>query len=134
MQTFYTGIPIYLEDLFLNQVIDLRINPVYTFIHTIDNSSNRFQLKFSGVTAVPEQTDLDPGRVFVSNHHLYLEIPSMNKSEVIISIYDALGRQFNNSKAVLNGITELPSPQAIGMYIVRVVSGNKTFVGKVVVN
>lgn len=133
MESFYMGIPVYLEDLELNTVTDLRTNPEYTFSHTSGSENNRFQLRFMGVTATPDIDKAIQGNVFVSNGYLFVDIPSMLQSASTINVYDALGRQLSSRKVVLNGVTQIPAPAATGVYVVRVISGSKTFVGKVVV-
>jgi len=133
MESFLSSIPVYLEDVALNKMIDLRANPVYTFSHISGPAANRFQLRFMGVTGTPENPGI-AGKVFVSNAHLFVEIPSMNQSEVTIAVYDALGRQFSGIKTVMNGITELTAPVNSGVYVVRVINGTRTFTGKVIIN
>ena len=133
MESFLSSIPVYLEDVALNKMIDLRANPVYTFSHISGPAANRFQLRFMGVTGTPENPGI-AGKVFVSNAHLFVEIPSMNQSEVTIAVYDALGRQFSGIKTVMNGITELAAPVVSGVYVVRVMNGTRTFTGKVIIN
>lgn len=133
MESFYEGIPIYLEDHLLNKVVDLRTDPVYTFSHTAGSAGNRFLIRFMGVTGTPEHTTTE-GSAFVSNGHLYVDVPSMSRSEATISIYDMLGRQFSSRKIMLSGITELPAPAASGVYVVKILAGNKSFERKIVVN
>ncbi len=134
MESFYEGIPIYLEDHLLNKVVDLRTDPVYTFSHTAGSAGNRFLIRFMGVTGTPEHNTTTEGSAFVSNGHLYVDVPSMSRSEATISIYDMLGRQFSSRKIMLSGITELPAPAASGVYVVKILAGNKSFERKIVVN
>jgi hypothetical protein len=134
MESFYEGIPIYLEDHLLNKVVDLRTDPVYTFSHTAGSAGNRFLIRFMGVTGTPEHNTTTEGNAFVSNGHLYVDVPAMSRSEATISIYDMLGRQFSSRKIMLSGITELPAPAASGVYVVKILAGNKSFERKIVVN
>ena len=133
METFTVGNPIYLEDLVLNTVTDLRTSPAYTFSHTAGNNLNRFQLRFMSTTFVPSVTEI-PGSIFASNGYLFIDIPSFNQSESTIGVFDALGRQLSSRIITLSGVSKIPAPVAIGVYIVRVISGNKTFTAKVLVN
>lgn len=133
MESFYMGIPIYLEDLVLNTVTDLRSNPEYSFSHISGSADNRFQLRFLGVTATPNQEDATQGSVFASNGYLFVDVPSMLHSTATVGVYDELGQQLSSHKVVLNGVTQIPAPAATGVYVVRVISGSETFVGKVVV-
>lgn len=134
MESFYESIPMYLEDLTTGTITDLRANPVYTFSHTAGEAGNRFRLRFKGVTGTPEQPTTTPGHVFVSQGKLFVDIPAMQQSMATLSVFDALGRQLISRKEVLQGIVQLPAPTAPGVYIVRVMAGNISFTGKVVVN
>ncbi len=134
MESFYESIPMYLEDLTTGTITDLRANPVYTFSHTAGDAGNRFRLRFKGVTGTPEQPTTAPGHVFVSQGKLFVDIPAMQQSMATLSVFDALGRQLISRKEVLQGIVQLPAPTAPGVYIVRVMTGNMSFTGKVVVN
>ncbi|MEI6060958.1 MAG: T9SS type A sorting domain-containing protein [Bacteroidota bacterium] len=134
LESFYMGIPIYLEDRALNKVIDLRTNPVYTFSHNALSAGNRFQLRFLGVTATPGQDAVVQGSVSVNQGSLLIDVPAMKQSEVSISVYDAQGRLFSSNKMLMDSIIQLPAPKATGVYIVRVTGGSRTFIGKAVVN
>jgi hypothetical protein len=134
MESFYESIPMYLEDLTTGTITDLRANPVYTFSHTAGDAGNRFRLRFKGVTGTPEQPATTPGHVFVSQGRLFVDIPAMQQSMATLSVFDALGRQLISRKEVLQGIVQLPAPTAPGVYIVRVMAGNISFTGKVVVS
>lgn len=133
MESFYEGIPIYLEDHLLNTVIDLRANPVYVFSHNTGNAVNRFALRFMGVTDTPEYNEIK-GNVFASNGRIFADVPSMSQSLVNISVFDAQGRQISNSKMIMSGTIELQAPSATGVYMVRVLNGSKSFTGRVLVN
>ena len=133
MESFYEGIPIYLEDHLLNNVIDLRANPVYVFSHNAINANNRFALRFVGVTDIPEYNKIK-GNVFASNGRIFADVPSMSQTLVTISVFDAQGRQISNSKMIMSGIIEVQAPSATGIYLVRVLNGSKSFTGRVLVN
>jgi hypothetical protein len=57
----------------------------------------------------------------------------MQGASANIGMYDVAGRLVSRHEIMMNGIAAIPAPVATGVYIVRVQSGNKTFVGKVVV-
>jgi hypothetical protein len=133
METFTTGNPIYLEDLTLNKVTDLRTSPSYTFSHLAGEDMNRFQLRFMGTTSTPDDPTL-PGNLFVSNRHIFADVPAMYNTEVTVAVFDALGKQLSSRKLTMSGVTEIQTPTATGVYMVRLISGNKTFTGKVVIN
>ncbi|MEI8049749.1 MAG: hypothetical protein WCI92_20425, partial [Bacteroidota bacterium] len=54
METFEKNGPIYLEDQLLNKIINLRLNPTYTFSYQPGNAIDRFVLHFSGVNGTKD--------------------------------------------------------------------------------
>lgn len=131
LESFGNEIPIYLEDRLLKKVINLRQQPEYTFTHSTAYSAERFMIRFAGPYSVEQPLAETDGRIFASGGYLFIDIPSMNEMPVTIFVYDAVGRQLSNDKMKLNGITQIPAPSAVGVYIVRIISGNKSFVNKI---
>lgn len=133
IETFQNSVPMYLEDLSLSKVINLREQSTYTFSHSGGDAGQRFQLRFKGVNSTPDQPTATEGSVFVSNGYLYIDVPSMQQTAVDVRVFDALGREFSAGKYTLSGLLQLQAPTATGVYVVRVQSGNKVFTAKVVV-
>jgi len=133
MESFTSGTPIYLEDLLLNKVIDLRNNPVYSFSNAIGNNQSRFRLRFMGITATLEQPESGRGKVFVSQGKIYLDLPDMQQNEARVDLSDVLGRSLGSRSVRLDGILSLPAPPMEGVCIVRVTSGNKTFSSRLLI-
>lgn len=133
IETFQNSVPMYLEDLSLSKVINLREQSTYTFSHSGGDAGQRFQLRFKGVNSTPDQPTATEGSVFVSNGYLYIDVPSMQQTAVDVRVFDALGREFSEGKYTLSGLLQLQAPTATGVYVVRVQSGNKVFTAKVVV-
>lgn len=133
-ETFTHQTPIYLEDLLINKIINLRENPVYTFSHIVNTTPNRFQLRFKNTNGIDNKENIVQGSVIVNNNNLVITIPSMNDSEVNIDIIDILGRNLSHGKTFLNGTTQIKAPIATGVYIVKVTNGKNTFTQKVLIN
>lgn len=123
--------PIFLEDLLLNQTINLQEQPEYTFTYQ-PGQANRFQLRFMDITGTRGITE-NNSVIFYSNSKINAEVPSMLGKQVQINIFDIAGRLMKSTTAVMNGVVTIDAPVATGVYIVRVISGNKIFTGKVVV-
>lgn len=133
-ETFTLGNPIYLEDMVLNTLTDLRNNPVYTFNHTEGSDNDRFRLVFKSSTGINNPDATVWGKLFVSQGMLNIVLNNKQQTEVTIAIYDATGRQLSSKKEVISGLYQMAAPEAPGMYIVLVSGSDKTFTGKVVVN
>lgn len=132
-ETFTHQTPVYLEDLYLNKIINLRDNPVYNFSHTANTTSNRFQLRFKNTNSIDNQEDKIRGTVIVDNNNLSITIPSMNDSDVCVDIYDALGRNMLHGNYFLYGTLLIKTPVASGVYIVKVINSKGTFTQKILI-
>ncbi len=64
IETFETGLSILLKDELTNQTIDLRLKPVYTFIHNPGNTASRFKLYFGGTIGIDENHSTDLIQIF----------------------------------------------------------------------
>jgi len=135
IESFEKNIPILLEDLALKKVIDLRLNPEYSFTYETGKSINRFQLRFSVTTGLQTENHIAEGTAFISNGYLYMKIPDMDNQKAEITISNTLGQQLLKIRQVLSGITQIPLPNsANGVLIVRVNSGKKLFTAKILNN
>jgi hypothetical protein len=134
LESFNSSTTIFLEDLLLNKMADLRQDPVYIFAYEPGNALNRFQLRLSVITGVEKHTDITPGTAFVSNGNMYVQVPEMDGQMAGIVVYNSLGQQLVCNKQVLSGITKVQIPEnAAGIYIVRINSGKQLFTAKIVI-
>lgn len=133
MESFAEGTPIFLEDIALNKMIDLRQNSVYSFSYLPANSVNRFRLHFSGITKLDENNASAEGTAYYYKENLYLDIPDMDGEKVIVSLFTMLGQQLTEDIIFVKGLTQLPIKKlSDGVYIIRAQSGRKIFTTKVI--
>jgi hypothetical protein len=132
MESFNYNTTISLDDLITNNSIDLLRQPEYVFNYET-GQIGRFQLRFSVTTAVNKYDKLD-GKVFFFNRKCNIQAPSMEGNQVEVCIFDIAGRQIKTADITLNGVVQIDAPSASGIYIVKVISGNKMFSKKLVVN
>lgn len=132
MESFDPLTTIYLEDQALSKLNDLRANPEYGFSYQAGSAADRFRLRISMLTSLPENPEAMQGTAFFNNGYLYLKVPEMEGQLVEINIFNSLGILADVTKMSMQGTIKVPAPQAGGMYIVRVFSGNKYFVCKLI--
>ena len=130
MESFNENIPIYLEDLALSKMVNLRLNPVYTFSYQTGNVIDRFILYFSGSVGT-EELSVGSGKAFIGNGRLFIDAPGMKGQMADITIHNSLGQLLSTDKVVMNGIVSVDAPQNTGVFIVQVVTANQHFVAKV---
>jgi hypothetical protein len=108
-----------LEDKQLTKLIDLRVNPVYTFDHTNTDAIDRFVLHFSSImlgTSKPDAKLLS--KVTVTNHEIYLQYAATANGKLIATVYDLQGRVINQVKLSGKGNDHLSIP-ASGAFLVK---------------
>ena len=110
---------IQLEDKQLAQMIDLNINPVYTFNHTPTDALDRFVLHFSSIqTGIVKPGVASLSKVTTSGHEIYLQYPSASSSNLMATVYDLQGRVINQFKLSGKGNDHI-SIRTFGAYLVK---------------
>ena len=110
---------IQLEDKQLAQMIDLNINPVYTFNHTPTDALDRFVLHFSSIqTGIVKPGVASLSKVTTSGHEIYLQYPSASSSNLMATVYDLQGRVINQFKLSGKGNDHISIPTS-GAYLVK---------------
>jgi hypothetical protein len=121
--------PVILEDKELNDFIDLRADSVYSFYHTPEMKSDRFEIHFTSPQATDEQaadpTDviITPGEVIISggNNEIYTAI-----------LVSTDGKLISTSKGTLSaGINLSTGNRAAGICILQLSNGKQTITKKV---
>lgn len=131
MESFYTTPPIYLEDVVENKIIDLQIQPEYSF-HYVPGQENRFNLRFTNITKLDEPETIN-GLIYFAHNQINLSIPSFESEEVRVRIFDISGRRLSDDQIILNGLTQVNAPVSSGVYIVQVLSEQKMISKKVII-
>jgi hypothetical protein len=131
MENFTMVPPIYLEDLLLGTVIDLQLQPVYTFTYQ-PGQNNRFRLRFNNITA-DKDAPMSEGNIFYSQGKINVDIPKMEGKDVVVEVFDIAGRQLTTTRIIINGIVQVKAPIATGVYIVRVLSSNGAFTQRILI-
>ncbi len=130
MESFDVNTPIYLEDVTLKKLVNLRTSPVYTFSHDPSQPADRFKLHFAGTIGMNDLTAVE-GNAFISNGSLFIDVPTMIGQTTEISIYNTLGQLLHSEKVTLNGIARIDAPQNSGVFVVHASSSTNHFITKV---
>jgi hypothetical protein len=131
METFNPNTPIYLEDMTLNKTVNLVTNPVYTFTYQTSDPNDRFLLRFEGASGTNERTD-HPGKAFISNNKIFIEVPGMEGYSADITVYNMLGQIMDTNHLIMTGVVSMDAPLNSGIYVVDVASSDQHFVTKVI--
>lgn len=122
--------PVILEDKELNAFTDLRADSVYSFYHTPDMKSNRFEIHFTTPQAVNEQETPDPTEVALTPGEVV--ISGSNNDFYTAFLYSTEGKLISSSKGTLSeGISLSTSTSAPGICILQLSNGKQTITKKV---
>jgi hypothetical protein len=130
--SFAPNVEISLEDLTLNKVQDIRLEPVYTFSHNLSGDPERFVIRFTNNALGTTPPDAgDPVKVFASGNTII--IASMGQEELAgkVYVFDMLGRTVATAVLDNQSSARLEVRGNTGYYIVKVVLNESTTVGKV---
>jgi len=121
--------PVILEDKELSKFIDLRVDSVYSFYHSPDMNSKRFEIHFFSPTAVEEQVvdhtgvTVYPGEVNISGSQ-YETYTAM--------LFSVDGKLISTSKGILsNGLSLSTASQPAGICILQLSNGKQTSTKKI---
>ncbi len=113
---------LYLEDLLVNKIVEVDENTVYSFEYSSENINDRFLLHFSNPLGIDDNTGSQQVSIYSYNNVVYISKPENFKGDVFI--YDILGKEILNTKAMNEGLMSIPITNGIGYYVVKVESDN----------
>jgi len=128
IESFDPSVSIYLKDELTSQSINLRNQPVYTFIHNPENDASRFKLVFGGTIGIEEQATL-PGKMWISGNTLYINTPKLAGQTGLIEVYNASGQKLMSKTIVLSELSTLEL-NCKGFVIVKLTAGQEVMTMK----
>lgn len=131
MNSFDDNVPIFLEDMSLSKMVNLRIDTVYTFNYQAGSAIDRFRLHFAGPIGIGEPSATAAGKAFISNGRIFIEAPGMTGHAADINVYNSIGQLVGTDHLIMNGVINTEAPQNSGVFIVHVASTDQQFVTKV---
>jgi len=117
MESFSSSTPILLEDLKLNTIQDLRLDPVYSFNYATGDNNNRFKLHFKNATGIDNPVN---SGITVYSFDRTVVINNTTGLAGEVRIFDLTGRELKDAGMNSSSITRIPMQVSIGTYIVKV--------------
>jgi len=130
MGTFPVGTDLYLEDILLGKNQNLTANPVYQFTASPTNPVHRFNLHFSPLTGMANNSAANL-KIYSSENNVFVNVPMELHGEIII--YDLLGKEVNRQPIESNTLNKVSLNTQLGYYLVKVLGDKTTVSGKVFV-
>jgi len=134
VETFYSTANISLEDLVTGEWTDLSTHSQYNFLHVKGNRADRFLLHFGEFTPIDDPANETTFNVYLSNGLITIQAPGLEGQVAEIVIINPLGQQYALYRQTISNLTQVPAPRFAGVYLVRVTTGNKQFIKKIIIN
>ncbi|MCK9453047.1 MAG: fibronectin type III domain-containing protein [Bacteroidales bacterium] len=121
LETFDAAVNVFLEDLLLDKMINLREQTTYSFEHAAENDPLRFNIHFMGVTNVNEMTSTpDNFTIWASEKQLYIMANNAVDGKLQIDLFDLSGRLLNSVSQSMQAPNSISLPDYEGIIMVRV--------------
>lgn len=133
METLGKDVPVFLEDISLNYVQDMRANPDYSFVYT-SGAVRKFKVYFKDVTGVDEpQANAPLFHCFTGKGQLHVNYSSSETftGKANISVYNPAGQLVIQTQTA-QPETTLALPGSAAMYIVQILYNGQAFSYKVI--
>ncbi len=119
IDNFPSNVSVSLQDVKLDIIQDLKVNPVYSFTYEEGDAENRFRLKFLDMTGFTESA-LQGIKVFSFDKTVVVE--NANRHQGVVRIYDITGRELSSQKLDGQPTSYFTLQVTTGTYIVKVLS------------
>lgn len=121
---------VFLKDLETGTDQNLRVNPEYTFTAGDLEASGRFLLHFSAL-GVDNGGNADNLNIYTSGNGIFITSGGNVPVSGDIFVYNLLGQQILHQRMAEGSLSKIAVNGPSGYYLVKVVTGQKSFTGKV---
>jgi len=129
VESFAPNFEILLEDLQENIIIDLRVNPIYTFESNPGYNVERFRVHFKSTTGINEGENINRFEIYSFNKSIYISNPEFQDANVFV--YNLIGQEVANMKINGDAYNSFYVNANQGYYVVKVVSDKSISTKKV---
>ncbi len=133
LENFSPNSEIYLEDTFLQTIIDLREQQLYDFTASVSDAESRFILHFYGVTTIGEKPAGNTTTVFANQNTVYIKFDQIPKSTTRVEVFNVTGQLVYTTFLEPATLSSFSLYQKTGIYIVRLQTENGSVVQKVMI-
>ncbi len=120
--------PVYLEDTKTGIIHDLRLGS-YTFLYEKDENDNRFILHFTPM-GIGNMENSQPFSIYASGNTIHVSAPDI-QNRMQVHVYDLTGQAMATTTVRDASKAEVNVSCQTGIYLVTVISDNKTFTQKI---
>lgn len=131
MENFEHQPTIYLEDKLENKLIDLNLQPEYTFDYNTTDTA-RFNLIFTDYTN-NEKHEASSFNAYQQNEMIRILYPELRGNKATVRIYDMTGKLVSTNSLVFEDVVSVKAPAVPGVYVIQIQSGNKAMSKRIVI-
>ncbi len=124
--TIDNNVDIYLEDLHLSEIVNLRTNPQYNFNYVGGSVSDRFVVHFNPITTEINNVSKNAVNIYSNEKDIYVNVISDELKNSKIEVYSILGQLLISEKVNNSGLHRINTNLLSGNYVVRFISNETT--------
>ena len=125
------SIPVFLEDIKLQVITNLRQEETYTFNTELSDDNKRFILHFGEPNAVNDIATSNEIAIWSFGQDIYVKTPE--KMSGTVEVYDMMGITVFSDRIVSSDIYKLTLNKNTGYYVIKVLSGKRIISKKVLI-
>jgi hypothetical protein len=125
------SIPVFLEDIKLQVITNLRQEETYTFNTELSDDNKRFILHFGEPNAVNDIATSNEIAIWSFGQDIYVKTPE--KMSGTVEVYDMMGITVFSDRIVNSDIYKLTLNKNTGYYVIKVLSGKRIISKKVLI-
>lgn len=122
IEDFDQFINVYLEDVQLNYIQDLRLNEIYSFASGEGNYSSRFILHFGSMLSGIDTENENIPFVYCANNVIYIN----TDANAVYEIYNIIGEKISQG-VTEKGLNKIEVNASRGVYSIRIVTDSRIF-------
>jgi hypothetical protein len=131
LESFNPLVSVFLEDTKASKTQDLRQSSIYSFSAAEGDNINRFLLHFGGTFAVNDLNKVNPIQIYAYNNTIYVANNGGQQVKGHVFIYNLMGQQLMQQELSDNKLTKLNFSGSTGYYLVKVITNENSYSGKV---
>ncbi len=133
LNSFPSGTSIILEDKKNDLNQDLMLQSSYSFPANTSDDPDRFYLHFGGAIGITETPDKNDLVIYSDGKQIFIQTDNVSLSNGSLSVYSLLGQQILHQPLSGSELTKIELNARPGCYLVKVITPEKTYSGKVMV-
>ena len=131
LESFNPAVTIRLEDTKTSQTQDLRQSPSYSFTAAAGDNTNRFLLHFGGPFSINDLGKDNTFSIYTAGNSIFVNNNTGASIKGRVFVYNLMGQQLMQQELGSGALTKVNLNCSTGYYLVKVVTSDNAYSGKV---